>query len=275
MHDYEGETLFTLQNMALYHTEHQSDGRRHSACLIALRQEIWSVLLYRRPFRLPLACDLDYTQFEAADDFVWANRILVWCADVLRFCFGPDTATSLPPGSVFSRWDAMKAFEENWEAMQPACFRPLYYSPADPTQGVYFPKIWLHNDAQVIGMQHIELGRMLLAVYNPRRQRVGIGSSAMNKAIEYQLRRSILRLCGLALANKGLQAGMTGAAVGISIGGEYFQDPEEQEALIDFLNILDEEHAWPTRGVIDALREAWSLQQNTPISSVLRGPASV
>lgn len=277
------ESLFTLKSIEKQNRDKNgcliiADGLRASACLIALRQEIWSVLLYRRPFRLPLSSDLDYSQLAAGDDFIWTNRMIIWCADVLRYCFGPDTATSLASGSsslAFERWDSMKAFEERWTSSPPSSFEPLYYVPSDPAKGQNFPTIWQINDCQVQCLMHLELGSMLLAVYNPRRQRVGIGSSAMNKAIEEQLRQSVLRICGLALSNKKCQAGMTTAAIGISVGGECFHRSEEQEAIIDFLKILDEEHAWPTQSVVLALKEAWSLQHSHTPLPVIRGPASV
>ncbi|PSN64869.1 hypothetical protein BS50DRAFT_497126 [Corynespora cassiicola Philippines] len=277
------EALFSLESIDRAHRDENgfpntAEGLRASACLIALRQEIWSVLLYRRPFRLPISSNLDYTQLGPADDYRWTNRIILWCADVLRYCFGPDTATTLATSSsnlAFERWDAMKAFEEIWTANQPSCFRPLHYAAPQPSRGAHFPVIWHMNDCQVQGAQHLELGRMLLAVYNPRRQRVGIGSSAMNHAIEEQLRSSILRLCGLAMSNKKFQAGMTTAAVGISIGGEYFRERDEQDAIIGFLDELEEEHAWPTRTVVRALQDAWSLQRGQAASSMPKGPASV
>jgi hypothetical protein len=278
MHAPNIETLFTLQSAEAHRVSNADSGLRRSACLIALRQEIWSVVLYRRPFRLPIATDIDWSGLGPADDFEWANRMMLWCADVLRFCFGPDTAvmiTATNSGSAFERWDNLKAFEDNWESNPPTCFKPLFYSPADPTRGSYFPEIWHMNDSQVIGMQHLEIGRMLLAVYNPRRHRVGIGSSATNKAIEHLLRRSVLRICGLALANKSFQGGLTGGAVSISIGGEYFHDPGEQDAIIGFLRMLAEEQAWPTQGTIDALHEAWSLHPAPRGPPSPHGPASI
>ena len=67
---------------------------RHSAYLNALRQEIWSVFLYRRPFRLPLCPSNGYNTLGRGDDFVWANRMLIWTPDVLKFCFGTERASS-------------------------------------------------------------------------------------------------------------------------------------------------------------------------------------
>ncbi|OAP61252.1 hypothetical protein AYL99_03453 [Fonsecaea erecta] len=229
----------------------------HSACLIALRQEIWSVLLYRRPFRLPLCPDNDYSDLDpAVDDYTWTNRILVWCADVCKFAFGGVGGT-IEPSSRVDRWKRLKVVQDKWDSVQPACFKPLYYRDADPLRGKYFPEEWHMNDCQVLALQHFELARILLAVYDPNLQRLGLGSSSSMTSLEAQLRRSTMRLCGLALANINDQPGMVTAAVGVSMCGEYIRDAGEQSAVEGFLSTLEREHAWPTQAVRHALRDAW------------------
>ncbi|KAL0932699.1 MFS monosaccharide transporter [Colletotrichum truncatum] len=237
---------------------------RHSATLIALRQEIWSVLLYRRPFRLPLYGAEDCSQFNAditaADDFDWANRILVWCAYVLKFCFGTvsdNVGESEDPKSLAEQWEALKMFERRWDTHLPPHYRPLAYQERDPEKGEYFPKIWLANDCQVLAQQHILLTRVILAVHGEKNQRLGIGAQAANQALEEFLRESTRKICGLALSNSKSQTGMVTAAVGISLCGEYFQEKGEQQAIIDFMESLESLHAWPTSSVVDALRIAW------------------
>lgn len=69
---------------------------------------------------------------------------------------------------------------------------------------------------------------------------------------------------------------MVTAALGVSMCGEYFHDPGEQAAVVDFMGILEDEHAWPTRTVVEALREAWSLQrEEIDVSLTSRVPASI
>ena len=87
-----------------------STSLRHSAFLIALRQEIWSAFLNQRTFRLPVCSSNDYTRFDSANDFIWTNRILVWCADLLKFCFGEENLLS-PTGRA-ARWAELKAFDQ-------------------------------------------------------------------------------------------------------------------------------------------------------------------
>ena len=283
MNNHHKESLYSLENMEKNRRDDEgrivvAEGVRTSACLIALRQEIWSVLFYHRPFRLPLAMHMNWENLTPTDDFTWTNRIILWCADVLRFCFGSHTATTPASGdqrSSLERWQALKVFDDQWRVNPPPWFQPLYYAAPDPVNGIHIPVIWQTSDAHILAMQHLELGRMLLAVYDPRRQRVGIGSTAANRALEHQLRDSILYLCGLGLANKHFQAGMCTGAIGISVGGECLHRVEEREAIVDFLRILEEEHAWPTKSVVAALRDAWGLQRMQRKLPSMSGPASV
>ncbi|KAF2183719.1 hypothetical protein K469DRAFT_689851 [Zopfia rhizophila CBS 207.26] len=82
-------------------------------------------------------------------------------------------------------------------------------------------------------------------------------------------------LCGLALSNKRFQAGMVTAAVGVSLGGEFFEEEGERNAIMRFMRTLEEEHAWPTKAVVNALQDAWSAQGGEEVGIGLGGPASV
>lgn len=158
------------------------------------------------------------------------------------------------------RWTEFKRFEERWQENKPPAFKPVYYADPDPNAGIFFPTIWHINSCQTLGEQHIELGRILLAVSDPRIFRIGLGASYVNASLETELRAILRRLCGLGVSNSKFQPALTTAAVGISVCGEYFADPREQKALIDILVNLELKHAWPTETTITALRRAWELR---------------
>ncbi|KAJ5090869.1 hypothetical protein N7532_009553 [Penicillium argentinense] len=235
-----------------------STSLRHSAFLIALRQEIWSAFLNQRTFRLPVCPSNDYTVFDSASDFVWTNRILVWCADLLKFCF--DESRSMPPAKRVERWTTLKSFDLMWEANRPLDFKPLYFEDTDPASGKFFPVIWHQNPCQVVGAQHVELSRILLAVSNPHLSRLGLAARSANLALEEELRCIIRRLIGLALSNPKCPVVFVDAAVGISVCGEYLTDPAEQNAVLEFLADLELNYAWPTTATSTALREAWQTR---------------
>ncbi|GMG04210.1 unnamed protein product [Aspergillus oryzae] len=232
---------------------------RQSACLIALRQEIWSAFLHQRPVRLPISPKNDYNAFPTTCDFIWANRILVWCADLLNFTFDSHTNTKYPTqASRLEKWKSLKAFETHWNNHKPLSYKPIYHVPPEPEKESYFPTIWLMNDSQVVAEQHMELARILLAVSNPGMQRLGAGAGALNRGLEAELRAITRRVIGLGLGNRAGPPALVTSAVGISICGEYFDDPGEREALVRFLVDLEFEYAWPTSAIVAALRSAWA-----------------
>jgi hypothetical protein len=86
----------------------------YSVCLVALRQEIWSVLINRRPFRLFKRTGKSYNPPEPAGDFEWSNHIIFWCADVLRFCFGDEGCLLIDerfPQDRLGQWEFLEGFK--------------------------------------------------------------------------------------------------------------------------------------------------------------------
>ncbi|KAI1425883.1 hypothetical protein F5Y12DRAFT_324278 [Xylaria sp. FL1777] len=234
---------------------------RRSACLIALRQEITGVLCYRRPFRFSLPAqyysDLALSQKDNYDDYDWTNHILIWCAYVLKHYYGSenDADTSEDSRIKAEQWQSLKAFEQQWKLLNPNPLDPFFYKERDPKTGQFFPVIWQANDGKVIGMQHIEFGRIVLAVHEHRI--LGLGAAAEARALEAKLRQSTRIICGLALSHR-MQPAMTGACTAISLCGEYFHDPGEQDAITDLMTTIEREYAWPTSSVMDSLKRAWA-----------------
>jgi hypothetical protein len=229
---------------------------RFSACLIALRQEIWSVLMHRRPFRLPILPVENYGMFDdtlATDDYDWTNRVLIWCAHVLKFCYPDDQDEQSTDSRTRSQqWEAIKDFQRNWDEKRPPHFAPLYYRERNPSEGRYFPEYWITSPCQMLALQHIELARIVLAVQDTKIQ-LGIGGRAAHKALEDLMREATRRVCGLAMSQKWCQEGMVTAAVGLSMCGEYFQDPGEQAAIMELVTLLECDHAWPTSTLLNKL----------------------
>ncbi|KAL3463882.1 hypothetical protein BJX64DRAFT_298644 [Aspergillus heterothallicus] len=234
-----------------------SPSLRHSACLAALRQEIWSAFLHQRPFRLPVSRYNNYSLCDPNNDFIRTNRIFVWVADLLTFCFGDDQFATLQ--DKIRRWEMLKQVEQRWQEQKPELLKPLYFEERDPAVGRFFPVVWYTNACQVAGAQHVELGRILLAVSDPTRtSRLSIGTMSRKQALGSELRDSTRRLCGLAVSNQKCPSAMITAMVGIAVCGEYFTNPPEQEALLHLLRCLEYDYAWPTQGTIDALKDAWT-----------------
>ncbi|KAJ3560159.1 hypothetical protein NPX13_g9402 [Xylaria arbuscula] len=234
---------------------------RRSACLIALKQEITSVLCYRRPFQISLPAHyyngLALSQKDQYDDYDWTNHILIWCAYVLKYYYGSESDTDIAEDAQ-TRTDqlqSLKAFEEQWKLLDPNPLDPFFYQERDPDRGQFFPIVWQGYDHKVIGMQHLEFGRMVLAAHD--RRTLGLGAAAATRAMEEQLRQSTRIICGLALSHR-IQPAMTGASTAISLCGECFHDPREQAAIGDLMATIEREYAWSTSSVMDSLYKSWN-----------------
>ncbi|GAP91298.2 putative ARCA protein [Rosellinia necatrix] len=236
---------------------------RRSASLIALRQEIWGVLHYRRPFRLSLpvhySSDLALFQKDDYDDYDWTNHILIWCAYLLKNYYGSesDADVAVENRSRAENWQSLKSFEQQWQLLSPNPFDPIFYQERDPERGQFFPIIWQANDGRVIGMQHIEFGRIVLAVHNLKHHILGVGAAAAARDMESRLRKSTRIICGLALSHR-IQPAMTSACAAISLCGEYFLDPREQVAITDLMATIEREYAWSTSSIVESLKRSWS-----------------
>lgn len=152
-----------------------SGGLRQAAFWIGLRQEIYVAFVSQRSIAPALEhCNIDRS-FDAADDCTWANRIVVHCADVIRFCFG-DGERSL------AHYAALCEYSAQWMLFKPPSFAPIYYR--EPGENDVFPEMWLLGDHVVCALQHHHLALILLAAHNPRVPRLGPGQKSALKAMD-------------------------------------------------------------------------------------------
>ncbi|KAJ6072444.1 hypothetical protein N7467_010529 [Penicillium canescens] len=248
-------------------------GLRHAAYWIALRQEIITAFSKQRAFRLPLGPCEPYRSFEPADDYVWADRLVIHCADVLQFCFGSEEEEPNSPNTTshyhhrrlsttetetrLAHYDTLVAFSTFWNTLGPESFKPIYTRAPDPANGKIFPELWYLNNCHVAGLQHLELARILLAVYNPRLPRLGPGQRTAMRSVDEEIRAIVLRLCGIALSNLHSPPGLVTASVAIGMCGDRFSAREEQVALLGVLVMLEDEYGYPTSSMREQLRLAW------------------
>lgn len=248
-------------------------GLRHAAYWIALRQEIITAFSKQRPFRLPLGPCEAYRSFEPADDYVWADRLVIHCADVLQYCFGSEEDENsqdqhqasnrgmlhpLPATDMrIARYDELVLFEALWTELGPPSFKPIYTHEPDRSRGEVFPELWYLNNCHVAGLQFFELARILLVVYNPKLPRLGPSQRTAMRSVDRKVQSMVLRLCGMALSNQHSPPGLVTASVAIGMCGDRFTDRLEQEALLGVLTKLKDEHAYPTTSMQELLKGAW------------------
>ncbi|KAL1861042.1 hypothetical protein Plec18170_001557 [Paecilomyces lecythidis] len=233
----------------------QADGLRQAAIRVALRQELFTSYMKHRPLKFHPCHYEIFRGFSPADDTMWAHRLVIFCADVLQYCYEPNDAGT--PHHSERPWQELKRYEEDLRLALPESFAPTYYRPPNTEAGEVFPEIWYLEDCHVTGTMHAELARLLLAVYNPTRPRLGHGYAASMRELTLELQRTVLRLCGIALSNRRLPSVFIEALMGISTYGEYFEDRRTQAALLGVLGVMHDEHAYPTAKIVQALKDAW------------------
>lgn len=106
-----------------------------AAFWVGLRQEIYSAVINHKPVQLTLEHEVIDRSLEPTDDFSWANRAVLHCADVLNFCFGA-------PGVSLVRWHDLKTHNKGWQESRPATFTPTYYREPDRAKLEVFPDVW-------------------------------------------------------------------------------------------------------------------------------------
>jgi hypothetical protein len=89
----------------------------------------------QRPFFFPLErCD-SFGTFEPAENAVWADRLTVFCADVLQYYHG---SAGYPQRRPKEPWMVLCATEKRWTEVLPTSFEPIYYREPDVTTGGVF-----------------------------------------------------------------------------------------------------------------------------------------
>ncbi|RDW80367.1 hypothetical protein BP5796_05065 [Coleophoma crateriformis] len=245
-----GTQVFIDAQVDVSDTSVHDTGLRRAAIRVAYRQEIVMAFTTQRSFRFPTKWSEDYRSLIPADDYTWAHRAVVHCADVLKYCFGEHRV-------INEDYDELLQYHRAWSQLRPQGFNPIFESELGTSGRDGYPEIWLFSDCHVIGIQHHDLAKILLTVYDPRLPRLGPSQRRAARKIEAELKSIVRRVCGIALSNRSTLPAMNTACMAIALCGDQFSDPHDQQVLLDILHHTDYDNAWPTGEIQEKLKESW------------------
>ncbi|KAL9082553.1 MAG: hypothetical protein Q9165_008860, partial [Trypethelium subeluteriae] len=233
-------------------------GLRQACLWVALRQELHAALMAQRPINFQLSrCDEFRQCLSPARDVIWANRIVIFCADIIEFCYGNSNGVTQNCQDQVTQTILMR-HGEALEMRLPPSFKPIHCEERDLSQRKVFPEIWFQDEAHTVAATYMELTKILLINPEPTRLMLGPGHKDAMKRLSQSLRESTARLCGIALNNKRVVPIFLNACSAIVLCSEHFSDPVEQEALLWFLDFVEYETAYPTQILARDLRFSWS-----------------
>lgn len=116
-----------------------------AAFWVGLRQEIYSAVMNQAPVRINLVHSLVDRGLLPTDDFGWANRAVVHCADVLNFCFGDGAHGTMGRAGSIEWWCELEDYNRRWTESLPGSFTPIFMKEAEGAKGEVFPEVWYQS----------------------------------------------------------------------------------------------------------------------------------
>ncbi|OQV01499.1 hypothetical protein CLAIMM_06846 [Cladophialophora immunda] len=233
-------------------------GLRESASWVSLRQHIYISLTSQHPLTINLTNYRHSSVFRLSDDESWANRIIFIFARILTHVFGDDNEQL-----SLEQWADLDSEVTSWEVSKPWHFAPLFIdSPgvsALESNRSPWPELYVCNPAQVVGLQHYYLAKVVLAIYDPRLSKLSFGSLRLRRDSESMVRECLRMVVGLAVSNDHVQTAMFQASHILSACGMYLNNRDEQEAAVGFLEQMTQRMGWQTSHIIRDLKEQWQI----------------
>ncbi|KAL4867816.1 hypothetical protein BDV12DRAFT_186373 [Aspergillus spectabilis] len=172
-----------------FSTYTHATGIRRACLSIAFRRELYKSFITQRPVTLHLSRWSSLRSFSPAGDGTWADRLVLFCADVLDYCYGSSETNGLP------------------------C------THANSQSGEVFPDIWYASGMHATSITHLYLAQLLLITFDPTRSKLDSGNIAGLRRVAETMRETVIKLCWIALHNRWSPNVFVGVTMGIKAYG--------------------------------------------------------
>jgi len=206
----------------------------------------------------------------------WANTMTWICATIVQFCFG---SHAQEPNNRMAKWQELSNTLEDWARSRPSSFNPIWQSNETYHENP-FPEYYFAADWHVVAFGFYQLACMLLIIYKPnprfairsvhagglRKEDVSsqfrhsfVGGSRANtkQSRQAQILEHARALCGSCKSEPGNVPARITLCHSVFLWGGLLDDPCERNCLVQLLEELEHNHAWPTAWIISLLREEW------------------
>ena len=213
-----------------------------------LRQEVAAAFVKQRDVHADLEERIIQARIGNADEIPWSNRIILLCAQVLRWAFGK--------GAPVDGWQELHKAIIQWEQDRCETYEAIFYQPEEPEIGRWFPDIWFSDDEHVTSSVHFHLARLILAVHDPTIPKFGARARKGAETVKHNVQKSVRTIVGIGLSNKFAPARHWGCVALVECYN-WFTNRSEQEQLIRFLDNAEKTSGWPTTASQKVLVEEW------------------
>ncbi|KAK4243654.1 hypothetical protein C7999DRAFT_18025 [Corynascus novoguineensis] len=234
-------------------------GLRDAAFWVYMRQCLYNACINQQApnvdfsltlLPIPSLGSVDTLRAETA----WANTMTWICATIVQFCFGPHTQDH---GTRMPKWQELKNAVEDWARSRPASFDPIWQEDGS-CEGSPFPEYYFAADWHVTAFGFYHLACILLIIYKPAPRFAIRSTQAMGlRKEDAQILEHARALCGSCKSEPGHVPARITLCQSLFLWGGLLDDPRERTCLVQLLEELEQDHAWPTAWIISLLKEEW------------------
>ncbi|KAJ0421537.1 hypothetical protein BJY00DRAFT_312140 [Aspergillus carlsbadensis] len=156
-----------------------------------------------------------------AGDGIWVDRLVFVCAMALDYIHG-NSETNIAVGKDKAEWTKLNQWADNYTKILPPCFTPIFSRDADHDRGDIFPEVWFEDSCHAVGIAHLEIAKLRLTMRDPARPKCGPEKAAAEQTWKKTTRKTVLRICGIALHNRRWPYLFVCATMAIAVPGGVF-----------------------------------------------------